>query len=109
MTLVQLVQIIGQILTQLDQILSDPNFLTSNPDWQQLYAMRVHLDNQQRQLVALTFQLDDARYDSLTSQITAANTSLKQQIAALANIGNIISSVAKVAALADQIIALATL
>jgi hypothetical protein len=109
MTLVQLVQIIGHILTQLDQILSDPNFLTSDPDWQQLYAMRVHLDNQQRQLVALTFQLDDAKYDSLTSQITAANTSLKQQIAELANIGNIISTVAKVAALADQVISLATL
>ena len=109
MTLVQLVQIIGHILTQLDQILSGPNFLTSDPDWQQLYAMRVHLDNQQRQLVALTFQLDDAKYDSLTSQITAANTSLKQQIAELANIGNIISSVAKVAALADQVISLATL
>jgi hypothetical protein len=109
MTLVQLVQIIGQILTQLDQILSDPDFPSSNPDWQQLYAMRVHLDNQQRELVGIAIRLDDERFQGLTNQITDANTDLIQQIKSLAKIGDVISTVAKVAALADQILTLAAL
>jgi hypothetical protein len=109
MTLVQLVQMIGQMLTQLDQILSDPGLPSSTPEWQQLYAMRVHLDNQQRQLVALAIQLDDAAYQNLTDQIAAANKILKQQVGDLTRVANIASTIAKVAALVDQVLKLAAL
>lgn len=109
MTLVELVQTIGQILTALDQLLSDPTLPSSIPDWQQIYAMRVHLDNQQRQLVALSIQLDDANYKGITDQLKAANVLLMKQIGQLAKVADVISTVAKVAALADQILAFSAL
>ncbi|ADW67182.1 hypothetical protein [Granulicella tundricola] len=107
MTLVQLVELIGNVLTQLDRILSDPALPSSNPDWQQLYAMRVQLDGKQKQLVGLSITLDDNSFTSLTSKIADADATLKQQIGDLAKVASTISTAAKIAALADQIISLA--
>ncbi len=81
MTLVEVVKIIGDMLTELDQLLSDSGLPSSSPQWQQLFAMRVHMDNLQRRLVTLSFKLDDARFAKLTDQISSANALLKQQIA----------------------------
>ena len=109
MTLVELVKIVGNMLTELDQLLADPDLPSSSPKWQQLFAMRVHLDNLQRRLVALSFKLDDARFTAVTDQISNADALLKRQIAEVAKVGEIIDTISKIAAGVDQIFALAAL
>jgi hypothetical protein len=65
---------IGNVLTGLDTALSQPEFTRANPQWQQLYALRNRLDDQQRELVTLSVDPNDQSYKSATEQISAANT-----------------------------------
>lgn len=109
MTLVEVVKIIGDMLTELDQLLSDSGLPSSSPEWEQLFAMRVHMDNLQRRLVTLSFNLDDARFAKLTDQISSADALLKHQIAQVVGVAHVIDTISKVAAAADQILSLAAL
>ena len=109
MTLVDLVTMIGDVLTTLDIALSDPRLPSTDPAWHTLYAVRVHLDDQQKQLVALTIQLDDERFTALTEQLEQANAALKTQIADLNRLNDVINTVSKIAALVDRLLTLAAI
>ena len=61
MTLIQLVTTIGDVLTQIDTTLQTPGM--ADPDWQTLYALRKHLDDEQRDLVRKSISEADNRYN----------------------------------------------
>ena|ERR1700731_4677471 len=107
MTLVQLVQMIGDILTTIDATLSRADFSPSDPNWQQIYALRKHLDDQQRELVTLSISLSDGVYKGVTDQISAANTEMTAVITNLSKVGDAINQIAKVAAAIDQVLQIA--
>jgi hypothetical protein len=106
MTLIQLVTLIGGILTQIDSKLADPAFPMSDPNWQTLYALRKHLDDLQRALVQASIAEDDPSYLGLTTQIAAANTALQTVITDAAKVNAAISDISQIAALVDQVVKL---
>jgi hypothetical protein len=106
MTAVELATLIGNVITQLDSTLADPNFLMSDPRWQTLYAVRKHLDDLQRALVEASIAEGNPAYAGLTAQITAANTDLQTVIDDITKIGNIITDISTIASLVDQVLKL---
>ncbi len=107
MTILDTVKTIGEVLTQLDTILADPSFPNSNPRWQQLYALRKHLDDQQRLLVQV--DIDDSTQDfaEATAKLKAADESLKKLGTTIAKVATAINIVSTIASIADQVIGLA--
>jgi hypothetical protein len=106
MTPIQLATLIGNVLTQIDSKLADPNFPMSDSNWQTLYALRKHLDDLQRTLVQASIAEDDPSYPGLTKQITDANTDLRTVIKNAAEVTTIIADVSQIAALLDQVLKL---
>ncbi len=106
MTLVQLVTLIGDVITKIDSVLADPTFSMSDPRWQTLYALRKHLDDLQRALVQADIVASDAAFQSLTTQINAASKDLQQVINDIKNVDKVIADVSKIAAGVDQILKL---
>jgi len=107
MTLVELVKMIGNVLTAIDAVLSRADFSPSDPNWQQLYALRKHLDDEQRTLVKLSINLSDAAYTTITAQIAAANKQMTDVIDDFTKVGQTISQIAKIAGWVDQILQVA--
>ena len=99
-----LVNSIGNTLTLLDSWLM--NIDPQSAEWQQLYAKRKHLDDQQRSLVAATIQSDDQQFQSLTTDITASAKQLNAQIGTENQIGSVITTVSQISASLDQILKL---
>jgi hypothetical protein len=106
MNKVQLVTVIGDVLTQIDVALQTPG--KDNASWQTLYALRKHLDDQQRDLVRISLNENDSDYDTVTKKLSAANTDLKSTLNKFAKVGAIISAVSKISSYVDQILKLAT-
>jgi len=104
MTRIQLVTTIGDILTQIDKTLQTPGMQDS--DWQTLYALRKHLDDEQRDLVKKSIDETDNAYKALTTKLNAASNDLKNAISDLTKIGDLITGVSKIAAYVDQILKL---
>lgn len=104
MTQAELVTAIGNTLTQMDNTLMDPNLINQPAKWQQVYAMRKHLDDQQRALVAATIQDDDASFQAFTVQIQQAIKQLQQVIDNLKKIDSIINTIAQISADLDAIL-----
>jgi hypothetical protein len=104
MTPVDLARTIGDILTNIDIVLQAPDL--KDPDWQILYALRKHLDDQQRDLIQQTFQTGNAQYQALTEQIKRASTDLEDLIERLDRISAIIKRIAEVAAIIDKLISM---
>lgn len=105
MTRIELATTIGNVLTSLDTILQNPNL--SDTDFQTLFALRKHLDDEQRDLIKASISEADAQYQALSSQLQAANTQLQSTIADLTKVGNVINIVSQIASYADQILGLA--
>lgn len=104
MTQTELVSSVGETLTSLDNTLMDPNLIAQPAKWQQVYAMRKHLDDQQRLLVARQIDLDDDDFRTFTATIAAATVQLKKVIANMAQIDKILDAVAVISADLDQIL-----
>jgi hypothetical protein len=104
MTPTELVIAIGVTLTQLDQTLMEPDLVNQPARWQQIYAMRKHLDDQQRSLVAATIQADDPAFQALTGKIQLAIKQLQKVIDDLKKIDGIINAIAEVSAGLDEIL-----
>jgi hypothetical protein len=98
---------ISNALTQLDTILASgvPDFGT--PQWQQLFAMRKHLDDQQRSLLQQTIQADDATFAGAADDVKTATTDLTGAIKAGATIDSIINIVAQVSSAVGAVLKLA--
>lgn len=104
MTQAELVTAIGNTLTKMDDTLIDPNLVSQPAKWQQVYALRKHLDDQQRALVAATIQADDARFQALTVQIQQAIKQLQQAIDNLKKVDSIINTIGQISADLDEIL-----
>ncbi len=104
MTSVELVTLIGDVITQIDSLLADPSFSMSDPRWQTLYALRKHLDDLQRQLVQANIVASDQQFQDLTKQITAASKDLQQVIDDIKKVDTVIDDVSKIASCLDQIL-----
>jgi hypothetical protein len=77
MKLSQSVQVIGNLLTNIDTTLARDEFHSSDPSWQQLYALRKHLDDQQRTLVKLSPSAEKVRRaEDFTRSASEANNLL---------------------------------
>jgi hypothetical protein len=109
MTILETVQIIGDALTQLDLLLADPNLPSSDAAWQQAFALRKHLDDQQRQLVATEIDDSTAQFAQATSQLQASDAALKKIGADITKVASVITIAATIASAADQLLALAAL
>jgi spore coat polysaccharide biosynthesis protein SpsF (cytidylyltransferase family) len=104
MTQAELVTAIGNTLTRMDNTLMDPDLQNQPARWQQVYAMRKHLDDQQRELVAATIQADDAAFQNLTGKIQLAIKQLQQIVDNLKKIDSIINTIARISAVLDEIL-----
>jgi len=102
MTLIDVATLIGNVLTQLDATLQTPGL--SDPDWQTLYALRKHLDDQQRELIGESIKEGDATYEKLAAQLKAANTELATVIGDLTKVSKVIATVSQIASYADKIL-----
>jgi hypothetical protein len=102
-----LVASISNALTQLDTILASgvPDFGT--PQWQQLFALRKHVDDQQRSLLQQTIQADDATFAGAADDVKTATADLTGAIKAGATIDSIINIVAQVSSAVDTVLKLA--
>jgi hypothetical protein len=102
MTLIEVATTIGTVLTQLDTTLQTPGL--SDADWQTLYALRKHLDDQQRDLIGESIKEADAEYQSLTTELSSASSELTKSIGDLAKVGKVIGIVSQIASYADKIL-----
>ena len=104
MTQAELVASISDTLTQLDNALMDPDLVNQPAKWQQTYAMRKHLDDQQRALLAATIQDDDVQFQTLTGKIQLAIKQLQKVIDDVKKIDSIVNTVAQISADLDEIL-----
>jgi hypothetical protein len=104
---VDVVTQIGDALTKIDALLSDPKFSYRNPKWQQLFALRKHLDDQQRQLVQGIFADDSPEFDRIAKELGDASESLEKVAGDIAKLGTALQTVSAIASLADKILGLA--
>jgi len=104
MTETDLVTSIGDSLTQVDTLLMSGNPPSDSAAWQQLFAMRKHLDDQQRSLVQQTIEADDDQFQAVAAPLQAATKALDSQIAQQATIDTVINTVAQISTYADQIL-----
>ena len=102
-----LVASISNGLTQLDTILASGNPSFASPQWQQLFALRKHLDDQQRTLIQQTIQGNDAEFGQAASNVKAATTDLTSAIAQQAKIDSIINIVSLLSAAVGMVLMLA--
>lgn len=104
MTPTELITAIGVTLTQLDQTLMEPDLINQPARWQQIYAMRKHLDDQQRALLAAAIQADDPGFQALTGKIQLAIQQLQKVIDDLKKIDSVINAIAAVSADLDELL-----
>jgi hypothetical protein len=97
---------ISNSLTQLDTILASGNPPFTSPQWQQLFALRKHLDDQQRTLLQETIQSDDAAFQLATGDVKTATTNLTSAIAQQARVDSIINVVAQISSAVDSVLKL---
>ena len=99
-----LVTLIGSVLTQLDTTLMSSDLQAQPAKWQQVYALRKHLDDEQRALVQADIESDDAAFQASATLIDTATEQLNQQIADIAKIDSTINIVSLIAASVDSIL-----
>ena len=95
---------ISNSLTQLDTILASGTPTFSSPQWQQLFALRKHLDDQQRILIQQTIQSNDAMFQQAATIVKGATDDLSAAIKGQAEIDSIINIVSEVSADVDSVL-----
>jgi DNA integrity scanning protein DisA with diadenylate cyclase activity len=101
------VQTIGDLLTGIDTILAGPSLDQSSPEWQQLFALRKHLDDQQKELVKAMFDEDTAAFTQLTQRLQGVDSDMQKVIDDVNNVSKIIGYVSKAASVVDQLLSVA--
>lgn len=107
MTQTDLVTSIGNTLTKLDTALMSSDLEAQPAKWQQVYALRKHLDDEQRLLVQVDINSDDVDFKTQSNLIATATKQLNQQIGDMTKIDSIINIVAQIAANVDDVLNLA--
>jgi hypothetical protein len=80
----------------LDTILASGNPSFTSPQWQQLFALRKHLDDQQRALLQQTIQSNDTAFEQAASDVKTATDDLSAAIKEQDRIDSIINIVSQV-------------
>ena len=104
MTKEDLVVSIGDDLTALDQMLVSPKSNMDEAHWQQMFAMRKHLDDQQRQLVKQTIDEDDAVFKSSAALIDTASQKLQGVLGQMNQIDATFRLISQISASLDMIL-----
>ena len=104
MTPLDLVTLIGNVLTDIDRCLAAPGLPDSDPRWHQLYALRKALDDHQRDLVATTFQEDSSDYVAITKNLSDASAKLKTTLDDLKKITQTITTVTQIVGFVGQVL-----
>jgi hypothetical protein len=104
MSLIEVATVIGNVLTQIDITLQTPGL--ADPDWQTLYALRKHLDDEQRDLIRESIEEENDEYQALTTQLNNASAQLKTVIGDFSKVATTISIISQIASYADQILKL---
>jgi hypothetical protein len=104
MSKVEVVRQIGDVLTQIDTILSAPDFSPGTPAWQQLFALRKHLDDQQRELVEEVIDDNTQQFEALANQLGEAADSVGRVAADISKIGQILDRVSLISSLVDKVL-----
>jgi hypothetical protein len=105
-TQTDLVTSIGNTLTKLDTALMSSDLAALPAKWQQVYALRKHLDDEQRELVQVDINSDDIDFQMQSNLIATATTQLNQQIGDMTKIDIVINIVAQIAANVDDVLKL---
>ena len=104
MTQDELITAIGGTLTRIDDMLMEPALQSQPAKWQQVYALRKHLDDLQHDLVEVTIQSDDAQFKTLTANIKLAIDQLQKVIEDVKKIDTVINTIAQISADLDEIL-----
>lgn len=99
-----LIQIIGNILTGIDVLLQ--NSALDPATWQQLWALRKHLDDQQRELVSSEIDETSADYEAATAQLAPINQQVIKTLNDIAKVADTIKMVSQIASIVDGMIKL---
>ena len=102
----ELVTSIGNTLTKIDTALMGEDLMDQPNKWQQLYALRKHLDDEQRLLVKADIDSDDLKFQTLSGTIAVATKQLNQKINDMTKIDSIINIVSQIAANVDSVLQL---
>lgn len=106
MTKADLVDLLANVITGLDNALTDDQLLAEPATWQLVYALRKHLDDQQRDVLKTVLQEENAAYQALTVGIEAAANGLEQIIADMKRVDEIVNYVTRISADVDQVLKL---
>jgi hypothetical protein len=93
MTKIELLRLIGDVLTEIDTAIGD--LLPSNPGQRRLQDLRILLDDRQRQLSGLIFEENTPAFQVATQELQAANQGIVDSLQNLQNIEQTISNVTR--------------
>jgi transcriptional regulator with GAF, ATPase, and Fis domain len=99
-----LVTSVGNTITQLDTLLMSGTPTFNSPPWQQLFALRKHLDDQQRALVQQAVQANDVAFQNAAATIQTATNNLNSAIKQQAGVDSIINIVSQISAGVDTVL-----
>jgi hypothetical protein len=102
-----LVTSVGNTITQLDTLLMSGTPAFNSPPWQQLFALRKHLDDQQRALVQQAIEANDATFQNAAGTIQTATKNLTAAINQQATVDSIINIVSQISAGVDAVLKIA--
>ena len=91
MTKLQVIQLIGVVIRQIDNVIDD--LPPGDPNQQRLQQQRDALDDQQRRLAIEVFNENDAAFQNATQQLQAANAGIQASLDRLDNIENTIATI----------------
>jgi 3-oxoacyl-(acyl-carrier-protein) synthase len=97
---------VSNCLTEMDTMLASGIPPFTSPEWQQLFALRKHLDDQQRTLLQQTIQSDDAAFQQAAGNLKGATATLTAAVAQGAKIDSIINAVSQISAAVDGVLKL---
>lgn len=106
MTKADLVDLLANVITGLDNALMEQQLLADPPTWQLVYALRKHLDDQQRDLLRAVLAEENDAYEALTVTIQAAANGLQQIITNMQRVDEVIHYVTRISAQVDQLLKL---
>lgn len=102
MTKLELIKLLGDLITRLDVILGSISL--AHPNREELELIRNQMDDRQRQLAKNQFDENTAVFQKATEQLKAINKDLKATIGQLDNLVNTIKTLRKFVSAVDSIV-----
>ena len=103
MTKLELLRLIGDVITEIDTAIGD--LLPSDPNQRQLQDLRILLDDRQRQLSRQVFDENTVAFQNATQELKAVND---QIVSSLRNIQNMVDTINNVTRFLNSVTSLLT-